>query len=92
MFGGQSYGFKTKFQNLTYSASAPYNDGYLFNLDLGAAGDCFYTRSFNRDGIEASMYDYGNSAPYIQVYNPPVYIAETCEAESWEDGLPCPYY
>jgi hypothetical protein len=65
VFGGQSFGFKTKFQNLTYTASAPYNDGYLFNLDLGSAGDCFYTRSYNRDGIESVTYDYGEDAPYI---------------------------
>ena len=51
----------------------------LFNLGLGSAGDCFNTRSYNRQGIEASMYDYGEPAPSIIVSVPPVYIEDVCE-------------
>lgn len=73
---------------MTYNPEAPYNDGYLFNLDLGAADDCFYTSTKNREQIEAQTYDYGNDAPHIEVLYPPVYIAEVCESQNWAAGLP----
>jgi hypothetical protein len=57
VFGGQSYGFKTKFQNQTYEPTAPYNDGFLFNMDLSQADDCFWTKEFKE--LEDVTYDYG---------------------------------
>jgi hypothetical protein len=84
VFGGQSYGFLTKFQNQTYEPAAPYNDAFLFNMDLSQSSSCFFTKTFNRNGIEAVTYDYGETAPQFSVSIPPIYIAETCTDVNWD--------
>jgi hypothetical protein len=82
VFGGQSYGFKTKFQNSTYDITNPYYDAHLFNLDLSEASNCFYTREIT-DQIEDATYVYGDDAPDIEVYVPPIYLSDICEAETY---------
>lgn len=42
-FGGQSYGFKTKYQNVTYDTESPTLDSYVFKYNPSTSGDCFFT-------------------------------------------------
>jgi len=43
IFGGQSYGYKTKYQNVTYDTVAPTYDSYVFKYNPDESGDCFFT-------------------------------------------------
>ena len=47
VFGGHSYGYKTKYQNKTYDVIAPTLDTFVFKFDpsSSATTDCFYTSS-----------------------------------------------
>jgi hypothetical protein len=72
LFGGQTYGFRTRFQNMTYEPSAPYTDAHIFNLDLSLANGCFYSRTFDRIGIDDVTYEYGRDGPEIYARVPPM--------------------
>ena len=45
VFGGQSWGFKTKYQNQTYDIVTPTLDSYLMKYDPRDGPDCFYSAS-----------------------------------------------
>lgn len=49
VFGGHSYGYKTKFQNKTYDVIAPTLDTFVFKFDPTASSttDCFYSSSLS---------------------------------------------
>lgn len=42
VFAGQSYGYNTLYQNVTYDEDEPYTDSYLFKYDVNNPVDCFY--------------------------------------------------
>lgn len=54
VFGGQSWGFKTIFQNVTYNVDSPTFDSYLFKYDPTENVDCFYTGTLSRSKLQAS--------------------------------------
>lgn len=47
VFGGYSWGYKTRFQNETYTPSAPTYDTYLFKLDPTQIDRCFFNAEFS---------------------------------------------
>lgn len=47
VFGGQSWGFKTLYQNVTYDIEAPTYDSYLFKYNPNEGGDCFFSGELN---------------------------------------------
>jgi len=48
IFGGQSWGYYTRYQNETYDIAAPYTDSYLFNYNPEANVECFYRSELSR--------------------------------------------
>jgi len=42
VFAGQSYGYSTYYQNVTYDEDEPYTDSYLWKYDVNNPVDCFY--------------------------------------------------
>jgi len=59
VFGAQTFGFKTKEQNITYDLVAPSLDSHIFKLNPGSA-DCFYTSSFTGAEMESLTTNYNN--------------------------------
>jgi hypothetical protein len=51
VFGGQSWGFKTIFQNVTYNVDSPTFDSYLFKYDPSENVDCFYSGTISRSKL-----------------------------------------
>jgi len=43
IFGSQSYGYKTKYQNVTYTPTAPQLDTSIFKWQPRGSADCFTT-------------------------------------------------
>jgi hypothetical protein len=54
VFGGQSYGFKTIYQNVTYNVESPTTDSYLFKYDPNQNVECFYTGQLSRTKLTSS--------------------------------------
>ena len=54
VFGGQSWGFKTVFQNVTYDVDAPTYDSYLFKYNPSDGAECFYTGTLSRSKLMSS--------------------------------------
>jgi len=44
IFGAQSFGYKTKYQNVTYEPTAAQLDSHVFKWDPSGGMDCFYTK------------------------------------------------
>jgi hypothetical protein len=54
IFGGQSYGYKTKLQNQTYNVVSPQYDTYVFKYDPKNDNlDCFYNAIFSASQLSA---------------------------------------
>jgi hypothetical protein len=54
VFGGQSWGFKTIYQNVTYNTESPTFDSYLFKYNPLDDNECFYTGELSRSKLTAS--------------------------------------
>jgi hypothetical protein len=51
-FGGQSYGFNTKYQNVeTYNTYAPTYDSYIIKYNPDESGDCLFTDELSAQDI-----------------------------------------
>jgi len=53
IFGGQSYGYKTKMQNVTYSTTAPTKDTFLFKYDP-SDDSCLYQSDISGSSLRDS--------------------------------------
>jgi hypothetical protein len=55
IFGGQSFGYKTKVQNSTYDVASPYLDSYVFkyNTQSETTGSCFYQAEFSGNELNS---------------------------------------
>jgi hypothetical protein len=51
VFGGQSWGFKTIYQNVTYDTEAPTYDSYLFKYNPNDGVECFYSAELSRSNL-----------------------------------------
>ena len=58
VFGGQSWGFKTLYQNQTYDLVTPTYDSYVFKYDPSEDNDCFYHVDMNSRAIGAVTTEY----------------------------------
>jgi hypothetical protein len=54
VFGGQSWGYKTMYQNITYDPEAPFYDSYLFKYNPNDGVECFYSGELSASKIKSS--------------------------------------
>ena len=70
MFAGQSFGYKTKFQNSTYDISAPTRDMFVWRLNTDKVDSCFYNDAITsytlnaKDAMKALITTNGLSSYY----------------------------
>jgi len=64
IFGGQSYGYKTKYQNVTYDTVAPTYDSYVFKYNPDESGDCFFTDDLSAKTITTTRTE--TTAPAVK--------------------------
>jgi len=69
VFGGQSYGYKTKYHNVTYNTVAPTYDSYLFKYDPNENSRCFYTNDMSKSELTASTEVADSSVPPLKYKN-----------------------
>lgn len=58
IFGGQSIGYKTLYQNKTYDVEQPFYDTYLFNYNPRDAPDCIYNSYMTGNDVRAKVNKY----------------------------------
>lgn len=73
IFGAQSWGFKTKHQNVTYDVVAPYLDSHVFKMNPRDDSDCFYTSSFTSFEMASLTTSYSNDE-VADIDNNPQYL------------------
>ena len=59
IFGAYSYGYRTRYQDVTFDADAPTYDTHLFKLNPEEANDCLYISSFSSSDMTPVDYDDG---------------------------------
>jgi hypothetical protein len=55
IFGAQSFGYKTKYQNVTYIPTAAQLDSHVFKWDPQGGMDCFYTKEMSSTAVQAAV-------------------------------------
>jgi len=66
IFGGQSYGFKTKAQNKTYDIIAPEYDSYVFKHNPRTSLNCLYGDSMSRSQLSQSSINMAYSGSQVE--------------------------
>lgn len=56
IFGSSSFGYKTKYQNVTYSITAPTLDTSVFKWNPTSGADCFYTATMDAERVQNAIY------------------------------------
>ena len=58
VFGGQSWGYKTKLQNVTYNLVTPTLDSHLFKFNPDDKANCFFKNEIDSSDIDSKFTRY----------------------------------
>jgi hypothetical protein len=98
VFGGQSWGYKTYFQNVTYNLVSPTLDSHLFKFKPDGKANCFYQNDLAASKISGlfTRYDkndvfYKNVSNYMKnIFNLNAYTSKYSGGFSLSDTVKYP--